>query len=600
MVNTIFKYKKTSEQSEYVKQLFRSAEQRINFVYMIIMIAFGAAILIYIINNQWDDLRFFYGGIAGGFLLVGIIINIIFRKQAYPWIKYLNNVVMVITIAVLCGYSDDVAPLLLLIPFINSFYFRPVFTLVTGLVCLLMMYITIMSIMLPYYNIEGNFEFNPILAITSAFDFTDETQRMVFSGKSFLMVAGAALVIMSVYLSFSSRRFTIRQGELMQKNLTTETELKVAKDIQEGILSADFPDNDSYAVYANMTAATEVGGDFYDYFPIDETHLAVVIGDVSGHGMAAAMFMTLSKTLIQVYARMNNATDKTFELTNRYLQRSNPAKFFVTSWIGILDLTTGTLSYTNAGHNYPVLIRKGCEPGFLSDKPNFVLGRRRLVRYREKRTKLKPGDKLVLYTDGVTEAQDAAEEFFGDDRLLSVIAREKEHDQQEIVTSIRQAVNDFENGKDHYDDATILALSFKDYLHVEPPESKQFYLTTETFDSVTQYVTEKCAEAGCDDETVGKLEIATSEILANIESYAYENGGELEILTKSRDRRMTIIFKDRGKPFNPLLVQEPDVNMPLTERKPGGLGVFIVKKLVSETSYTYENGQNILTIEMDY
>ena len=599
-MNTIFKYKKTSEQSEYVKQLFRSAEQRINFVYMIIMIAFGAAILIYIINNQWDDLRFFYGGIAGGFLLVGIIINIIFRKQAYPWIKYLNNVVMIITIAVLCGYSDDVAPLLLLIPFINSFYFRPVFTLVTGLVCLLMMYITIMSIMLPYYNIEGNFEFNPILAITSAFDFTDETQRMVFSGKSFLMVAGAALVIMSVYLSFSSRRFTIRQGELMQKNLTTETELKVAKDIQEGILSADFPDNDSYAVYANMTAATEVGGDFYDYFPIDETHLAVVIGDVSGHGMAAAMFMTLSKTLIQVYARMNNATDKTFELTNRYLQRSNPAKFFVTSWIGILDLTTGTLSYTNAGHNYPVLIRKGCEPGFLSDKPNFVLGRRRLVRYREKRTKLKPGDKLVLYTDGVTEAQDAAEEFFGDDRLLSVIAREKEHDQQEIVTSIRQAVNDFENGRDHYDDATILALSFKDYLHVEPPESKQFYLTTETFDSVTQYVTEKCAEAGCDDETVGKLEIATSEILANIESYAYENGGELEILTKSRDRRMTIIFKDRGKPFNPLLVQEPDVNMPLTERKPGGLGVFIVKKLVSETSYTYENGQNILTIEMDY
>lgn len=567
---------------------------------MIIMIAFGAAILVYIINNQWDDSRFFYGGIAGGFLLVGIIINIIFRKQAYPWIKYLNNVVMVITIAVLCGYSDDVAPLLLLIPFINSFYFRPVFTLVTGLVCLLMMYITIMSIMLPYYNIEGNFEFNPILAITSAFDFTDETQRMVFSGKSFLMVAGAALVIMSVYLSFSSRRFTIRQGELMQKNLTTETELKVAKDIQEGILSADFPDNDSYAVYANMTAATEVGGDFYDYFPIDETHLAVVIGDVSGHGMAAAMFMTLSKTLIQVYARMNNATDKTFELTNRYLQRSNPAKFFVTSWIGILDLTTGTLSYTNAGHNYPVLIRKGCEPGFLSDKPNFVLGRRRLVRYREKRTKLKPGDKLVLYTDGVTEAQDAAEEFFGDDRLLSVVAREKEHDQQEIVTAIRQTVNDFENGKDHYDDATILALSFKDYLHVEPPESKQFYLTTETFDSVTEYVTGKCAEAGCDDETVGKLEIATSEILANIESYAYENGGELEILTKSRDRRMTIIFKDRGKPFNPLLVQEPDVNMPLTERKPGGLGVFIVKKLVSETSYTYENGQNILTIEMDY
>ena len=191
-MNTIFKYKKTSEQSENVKQLFRSAEQRINFVYMIIMIAFGASILVYIINNQWDDTRFFYGGIAGGTLLVGIIINIIFRKQAYPWIKYLNNVVMIITIAVLCGYSDDVAPLLLLIPFINSFYFRPYFTLVTGLVCLLMMYITIMSVMLPYYNAEGNFEFNPVLVLTSAFDFTNEIQRMVIGGKSFLIVAGVA------------------------------------------------------------------------------------------------------------------------------------------------------------------------------------------------------------------------------------------------------------------------------------------------------------------------------------------------------------------------------------------------------------------------
>ena len=599
-VNSIFKYREQTKQSEYVTKLLRAAEQRINFVYMIIMIAFEAAILIYILLNPWDDTRFFFGGVAGASLLAGILINMVFRRRTYPWIKFVNNLVMIFSIFVLCGYTDIIALFLILIPFINSFYFRPRFTALTGLICLLIMYIGLMSVLMPFYDMDGKIDVNPFYAIASAFDFTDETLLIVLGGKSFLVVAGAALVVVSVYLSFSGRRFTISQGILMQKTLANETELNVAKNIQEGILSADFPDNESYAVYADMTTATEVGGDFYDYFLIDETRLAIVIGDVSGHGMAAALFMTLSKTLIQVYAQIHSATDKTFELTNRYLQRSNPAKFFVTSWIGILDLTTGTLSYSNAGHNYPVLIRSGKEPEFLSDKPNFVLGRKRLVRYREKRTKLRPGDKLVLYTDGVTEAQDAEERFFGDDRLLAVISREKERGQEGIVTAVRQAVNDFENGKDHYDDATILALSFKGYLQVEPMESKRFYLTVETFDSVTEYVTEQCEKAGCDSDTVGKIEIATSEILANIESYAYENGGEIEILTKCRDHRMTVVFKDQGKQFNPMQVQEPDVNMPLSKRKPGGLGIFIVKKLMSETGYTYENGQNILTIEMDF
>ncbi len=170
-----------------------------------------------------------------------------------------------------------------------------------------------------------------------------------------------------------------------------------------------------------MTPAAQVGGDFYDFFLIDETHLAIVVGDVSGHGMAAAMFMTLAKTLIKVYAQSHGATDKVLEQTNRYLLRSNPQRFFVTCWFGILDLTDGRLTYSNAGHNYPVLIRAGAEPDFLRAKPNFVLGRKKLIRYKENRIKLCPGDKLLLYTDGVTEAQAPDESFFGDERLLRVV-----------------------------------------------------------------------------------------------------------------------------------------------------------------------------------
>ncbi len=508
-VNGIFKYREQTKQSDNVTKLLHAAEQRINFVYMLIMIAIEAAILVYILLNQWDDTRFFFGGIAGAVSLTGIIINIVFRRRSYPWIKYVNNLVTIFSIFVLCGYADAIALLLILIPFINSFYFRPRFTALTGAVCLIMMYIGLMSVMMPFLDAEGNIDIDPIVLLRSSFDYSDETKLMFFGGRSFLLVAAAAFVVMSVYLSFSGRRFTIQQGELLQKNLSTAAELKVARDIQEVFLSADFSDTEAYAVYADMTSATEVGGDFYDYFLVDETHLAIVIGDVSGHGMAAAMFMTLSKTLIKVYAQSRHSAEKVFDLTNRYLQRSNPAKFFVTGWIGILDLTTGSLSYANAGHNYPVIIRKGSEPEFLSDKPNFVLGRKHLVRYMEKRTRLRPGDKLVLYTDGVTEARDPGERFFGDDRLLEVIGREKASDQKRIVTALREALTAFENGNDHYDDATILALYFKGILQVEPMESKTFFLNMESFDSVVAYVTERCAAAGCDSDTVGKIDHVT-------------------------------------------------------------------------------------------
>ena len=132
------------------------------------------------------------------------------------------------------------------------------------------------------------------------------------------------------------------------------------------------------------------------------------------------------------------------------------------------------------------------------------------------------------------------------------------------------------------------------------PGSKSFFLSVKTFDSVTEYIARQCTAAGCDETTVGQITIAASEILANIDLYAYENGGEVEVLTKCRGRRMTIVFKDNGKPFNPLSVKEPDVTLPLNNRKPGGLGIFIVKKLMSEISYAYENNQNVLTVEKDF
>lgn len=599
-MNRIISKKERTNRTEYTSKLLRTAEQRINFLYMLLMVALETSILAYILFNSWDDTRYYFGFRAGITLTAGIIVNAVLRKKSFPWIKYFNNIVMITAIFFLCGFSDLMTLVFILLPFINSFYFRPYFTAVTGFACLFVMYVCFMSICLPLFDGNGNIEYSFIAMLKTAFKFSNETVALIIKNRSFLIVAAVAMVTVSIYLSVSSRRFTIRQGELVQKNIATEMELNLARNIQEGILSSEFPENDSFAVYAEMNTATEVGGDFYDFFMTDETHLAVVIGDVSGHGMAAAMFMTLSKTLIKVYAQAHYSSDKVFELTNRYLLQSNPAKFFVTGWIGILDLSTGILSYTNAGHNFPVVIRGGREPEFLRSKPNFVLGRRRLIRYKENHTRLEPGDKLILYTDGVTEAQAPDESFFGDNGMLGAIGAAAEKNQKEIIVSLRKAVEDFENGSEHYDDATALALSFKAQLHTEPPESKKFFLSKETFDDVTAYIAERCSAAGCDEATVDHIVIASSEILANIDTYVYENGGEIEVMTKCRDRRMTVVFKDNGKPFDPLSAQEPDVTLPLSKRRPGGLGIFIVKKLMSDISYIYENDQNVLTIEIDF
>ena len=564
------------------------------------MISFTVAVLIYILLNDWDETRFYFGLSPIVAMTLCIVINIIFRKQCYPWIKYLNNVVILYSIYMLTGFSIIIDALFILIPLLNSFYYRPRLTVISAIVCFFLMYVTVLSIADSYFT-EDNLIDNSILRfIPIVFNFSNEIVLMILKTHSLILIIGAVLMLVSIYLSIGGQRYMIKQGKLIAETISTQAELETARDIQEGILSTDFPDHPAYAVCADMTPAAQVGGDFYDYFAVDDTHIAVTIGDVSGHGMAAALFMTLTKTLLKVYAQAGYPTEKVMAHVNRYLLKSNPEKLFVTGWIGILDLTKGILSYTSAGHNPPILIHANGKTDYLPSEPNFVLGRRRRVNFTEEQIKLNVGDKLILYTDGVTEAQSPDEAFFGDDRLLTLIRSASDQDQTELVHTIRSAVDSFEGGSEHYDDATILTLFFKEYLQAEPMKSKTFFLNKGSFDSVLSYIEERCYESGCDEETVGQITIACSEILSNLDSYAYEDGGEIEIQSKCRDKCMTLIFKDNGEPFDPLRKQDPDVTLPLNERRSGGLGIYIVKKLMTDVSYEYVDHQNVLKVTKDF
>lgn len=583
-------------------KMLRETERRTNFIYTLVLMAVDLGIILHALFHGHSAFIRALSNLPVFLTTAAIIVNIILRKRTLPVIKYINFAVMLIAVLVLCLEQDTLYILLFVFPiFISVFYFNPRYTVITSAVSWVMLQIVLFNgISLNAAKVdELSYSDVPSL-ISDAFDFSKINELSLWEYRITSLIIISVIMGVCVYVSFSGRRFYQKQAELIRKNASTQMELNLAQGIQKGILAGNFPDTKCCGVYADMTPADEVGGDFYDWFPVDETHLAIAVGDVSGHGIPAAMFMALTKTLIKVYAQGKFSPEKVLERTNRYLVRSNPEKFFVTAWLGVLDLSTGSLSYANAGHNYPVIIRGNSDPEFFKTKPNFVLGRKRLVKYMEHRVKLTPGDKLVLYTDGVTEAKSPEGLFFEDDRLLSVLKAAKNMNQIQIVKAVRESLDEFEHGTDHYDDATILALYYK-AKHTPPaPQSKVFLLNKNTFDDALDYIKGCCVKAGCDDMTVNSITVSSSEILANIDSYAYEDGGDVEIFSKCIRRRMIVEFKDSGRAFNPLLVSEPDTTLKLSERKPGGLGVFIVKKLMTDVSYEYRDGHNILRIEKEF
>jgi len=239
------------------------------------------------------------------------------------------------------------------------------------------------------------------------------------------------------------------------------TELNVATSIQASMLPCifpPFPDRCEFDIYATMEPAKEVGGDFYDFFLVNDTHLAVVIADVSGKGVPAALFMVIAKTLIKNYTQLNAMPDKVFEMANAQLCEGNEAELFVTAWMGLLEIATGKFIYVNAGHNPPLLKRADGKFEYLKSRPGFVLAGMESTRYRHNEMDLCAGDVLYLYTDGVTEATDPDHNLFGEERLRSVLNANANMPVAELLPTVRREIDAFVKEAPQFDDITMLAL----------------------------------------------------------------------------------------------------------------------------------------------
>ncbi|WP_084276897.1 SpoIIE family protein phosphatase [Anaerovibrio sp. RM50] len=247
------------------------------------------------------------------------------------------------------------------------------------------------------------------------------------------------------------------------------TELAVATNIQESMLPHIFPfapEHEEFDIYATMQAAKEVGGDFYDFYMVDDEHLLVTIADVSGKGVPAALFMVIAKTMLKnsvISMASEKDLAKVMARTNDQLCQNNDAMMFVTAFMGILNLTNGKFTYVNAGHNPPVIYRAGEKHfEFIEVERNFVMGGMDGIDYKGQELTLGEGDRLVLYTDGVTEALNEAKELFGEKRLLEALnnINAGEKDAQELLLELKKVLNDYVGDAEQSDDMTMLALVF--------------------------------------------------------------------------------------------------------------------------------------------
>ena len=252
--------------------------------------------------------------------------------------------------------------------------------------------------------------------------------------------------------------------EITAERERIDAELSLARTIQANSIPNEFPafpERGEFTVFASMTPARQVGGDFYNFFLIDEDHLAVTIGDVSGKGIPASLFMMVTNILITDWTGMGGSPASILAYVNDNLCDHNKAEMFVTVWLGILEISTGKLTAANAGHEYPAIRCAGGGFELYRDKHGFVVGGMEAMRYKDYEIRLAPGDRIFVYTDGVPEATNAANEMFGTERMLAALNEDPGASPEGVLGNVRAAVDRFVRDAEQFDDLTMLCLEYR-------------------------------------------------------------------------------------------------------------------------------------------
>ena len=551
------------------------------------------------------------------FVLLAIPAIICYAKKGKgDWLKHLLFISFTILLAMADALLKYNVTLVMVLPVILSArYYNKNLTLgIATLTSVLFIISTFMSVKIGQQDINSYnlvMPHNTTITINNTLRESvtsiniDETQRLknifihFFLPKLFVfnIVAFAC-----VQIARSGKNMVMKQKEITEKGKRIETELNLASVIQKSMLQYNFPpfpEHKEFDIYASMTPAKEVGGDFYDMFLIDDSHLAICIADVSGKGIPASLVMMISKILIKNVTLIDEKVDKALTRVNHMLCDGNKLDLFVTCWFGILDLNTGIIQYANAGHNPPLIFsHETGEFSYLRTKPNLVLAGMDSIKYVEHEIQIEPGDKIFLYTDGVTEATNSDLKLYGEERLKKFLDNNQSLGVEDTIKNLKQDIDKYVGNAEQFDDITMLELLFKGKKDEgDNIVEKDFIAVQSELYNVQEFADGIFSRANIDERTKKQLELVIEEIFVNICSYAYKgNQGECKVSIKNDSNTIYLTFEDSGVPFNPLERQDPDITLSADEREVGGLGIFITKKTMDDVQYMNVNGKNILRI----
>lgn len=383
------------------------------------------------------------------------------------------------------------------------------------------------------------------------------------------------------------------------------SELSIANKIQRDILPSHFPafpDRHEFDIYASMTPARFVAGDFYDYFFIDDDHLCLVIADVTGKGIPAALFMVISKTVIKNRAMQGGLPSEILRDVNNQLREGNDTRMFVTAWLGIVDVKTGRLVCANAGHEYPVFTGEDHRFRYYRDHHGLVMGLKADMQYTDTEIDLRPGDTVFVYTDGVPDAQDYEGDAYGQDRLIEVMNGHTDGTPRELTEIVLDSIMEYSKDVDQFDDITMLAFTYLGNGSKTPDAELLLDAEVENTREAVEFIKEKLKSGGCQDKDAAKTALAVEELFVNVAQYAYPGAkGSIRIkIAFPDDSTVRIELTDEGIPYDPTGREDPDITLPLKKRGIGGMGIFMARNIMDEMKYDRTDGCNHLVLIRKY
>ena len=379
-----------------------------------------------------------------------------------------------------------------------------------------------------------------------------------------------------------------------------QDELDVGRHIQMSMVPGRFPVLDGADLWGTLRPAREVGGDFYDFFQPSPEELWLCIGDVSGKGVPAALLMAVTKTLIKSFTAQERAPADVLGRVNEEMSRDNENAMFVTAFLARLDLASGELRYANAGHNPPLVRRADGIVERYATRHGVALGAAEGVRYGESSAVLLPGDTLLLYTDGVSEALDTDGGFFTETRLQDVVRASPAESARTLATAVVAAVDIFTDGAEQADDITLLSLRYGPRPSSTAPSRHTLRVRNDLAEvaAAVEQVAELVTRCGGDPGIQSRFALAFDELLSNIVKYGFPADGPhlIECEISRADGAIVAIISDDGVPFNPLNQPQPEISLPLEVREMGGLGIHLVRHMFDDVQYQRQGGRNVLTL----